>query len=95
MTNDMKQLTKMMEDSKDELSDLMKTGIELKKQFMEENEADLKEISKEEAEIKKEGITITAKAIRDGLKKEERRCKECGKLIDEDSNYCKHCGKEQ
>ena len=47
MTNDMKQLTKMMEDSKDELSDLMKTGIELKKQFMEENEADLKEISKE------------------------------------------------
>ena len=37
----------------------------------------------------------TARAIKDGFMDKQIYCKHCGASIDEDSRFCKKCGKEQ
>jgi len=52
------------------------------------------DLNTKDALTKKEAINITSKAIKDGLFK-NKYCKYCGDLIDEDSIFCKKCGKKQ
>ena len=47
------------------------------------------------ANINKKGIEITTNAIKEGLTGSKIYFKHCGKLIDDDSKFCKSCGKEQ
>ena len=55
----------------------------------------MRENATRKANINKKGIEITANAIKKGLNGSKIYCKHCGKLIDEDSKFCKSCGKEQ
>ena len=57
-----------------------------------ENKAELKEIASTSAEIASDAVSITAKAVREGLS-DTVFCKHCGKEIDADSKFCSHCGK--
>lgn len=99
MGNQIKSLKYMMEDNKDNLSDIMSNAgssvINAKKKIMEEHEDSLQDLNTREANTRKDGIEITARAIRDGLVGEKGYCKHCGKLIDKDSKFCKECGKKQ
>jgi hypothetical protein len=57
-----------------------------------ENKDDLKEIAATSAEIASDAVSITARAVREGLR-DTIFCKHCGKEIDADSKFCSHCGK--
>ena len=86
----------MMKSSRNSLSDLASTTLEIKKNILTENEDMLKEMYTKEAEIEKEGIRIKTSAIKDGLGGiVTKYCKYCGSSIDSDSTFCKSCGKRQ
>lgn len=99
MSRQIKSLKYMVEDSKDDLTDITTTtsnaAIKAQKNILDQNEDILKDITTRKANISKEGIEITTNAIRKGLTKDSIYCKHCGKLIDSDSKFCKICGKEQ
>lgn len=71
--------------------EMAKLSTKTAKYIQEENKEDLKEIVTTTAEIHSEAVTVTAKAIKEGLK-DTMYCKHCGKEIDIDSKFCKHCG---
>ena len=71
--------------------EMAKLSTKTAKYIQEENKEDLKEIVTTTAEIHNEAVTITAKAIKEGLK-DTMYCKHCGKVVDIDSKFCKHCG---
>ncbi len=73
----------------------MSRQIKATKYMMDEVEDDLRELSTRSANISKEGIKITAGAVKDGFTQGNGYCKYCGIPIDEDSIYCKRCGKKQ
>ena len=82
------------------MSQMMKRTIKMQKDILDENEEDLKEISAKSANIEKEAIEIKARAVRDGFinneeKEDNKYCKYCDALIDDDSLFCKKCGKKQ
>lgn len=84
----------MMKSSKNSLSGLAGTALDIKKRILTENEDMLKEMYTKEAEIEKEGIRIKTSAIKDGLVGTKNTyCKHCGAIIDSDSTFCKSCGK--
>lgn len=84
----------MMKYSKNSLSDLAGTALDVKKSILTENEDVLKEMYTKEAEIEKEGLKIKTSAIKEGLSGiNNKYCKHCGALIDSDSTFCKSCGK--
>lgn len=86
----------MMKSSKNSLSDLAGTALDIKKSILTENEDMLKEMYTKDAEIEKEGIRIKTSAIKDGLGGiKTKYCKYCGSSIDSDSTFCKSCGKRQ
>jgi hypothetical protein len=86
----------MMKHSKNSLSDLAGTALDIKKSILAENGDVLKEMYTKEAEIEKEGIRIKTSAIKEGLSGiKTKYCKHCGSLIDGDSTFCKSCGKKQ
>ena len=86
----------MMKSSKNSLSDLAGTALDIKKNILTENEDVLKEMYTKEAEIEKEGLKIKTSAIKEGLSGTKNNyCKHCGSLIDSDSRFCKSCGKKQ
>ena len=86
----------MMKYSKNSLSDLAGTALDIKKNILAENEDVLKEMYAKEAEIEKDGIRIKTSAFKEGISGTKTAyCKHCGALIDSDSKFCKSCGKRQ
>ena len=99
MARQIKATKYMLDESKDSLEAIGKTagniGINIKKDILDENKDNLKNIARDEADIVKDSIKIKARAIKEGLTKENIFWKYCGEPIDEDSIYCKICGKKQ
>lgn len=90
----------MMDESKEDLTDIMTTmgnvQVKSKKNILDQNEETLQNMSNRYANITKDGIETTVRAIKKGLAEEDKMyCKHCGQLIDKDSKFCKNCGKEQ
>lgn len=84
----------MLNDAKDDLAEIGSIAMNTKKKIITENEDVLKDIAKSEANINKEKIESVARVIKDSLNQKTIYCKYCGALIDEDSSFCKHCGKK-
>lgn len=99
MSRQIKVTKHMMDYSKEDLKDILSTsadiGINAEKEILDNNEETMMENATRKANINKKGIEITANAIKEGLNGSKIYCKHCGKLIDEDSKFCKSCGKEQ
>lgn len=99
MSRQIKATKHMMDYSKEDLKDILSTsadiGINAEKEIIDNNEETMMENATRKANINKKGIEITANAIKEGLNGSKIYCKHCGKLIDEDSKFCKSCGKEQ
>ena len=99
MSRQIKATKHMMDYSKEDLKDILSTsadiGINAEKEILDNNEETMMENATRTANINKKGIEITANAIKEGLNGSKIYCKHCGKLIDEDSKFCKSCGKEQ
>ncbi len=99
MSRQVKATRYMMEEAKDDLKEMGTMAgdiqVQTKKNILDQNEDVLKEIEKRSANIKKEGIEIKMRAIKDGFSQNMIYCKHCGASIDEDSKFCKKCGKEQ
>ena len=97
MGRQMKATKYMLDSSKDTLSDIATTGVKIKKDVIEKNEGDLKEIAQKSADIEKGAIKTKARAVREGLLKDDEAifCKHCGKEIPADSKFCKYCGEKQ
>ncbi|MBP5204389.1 zinc ribbon domain-containing protein [bacterium] len=74
---------------------MMSREIKAQKYMIEESKEDLKSISDDMAYATKDGVKTTAGAIREGLTKSTVFCKHCGCEIDDDSKFCKKCGKKQ
>lgn len=90
----------MVEESQDDLVDLATVSsnisIKARKRVMDTNETVLKDMSTRSANINKKAMEITAEAIKKGLSKNEGiYCEYCREVIDDDSLFCKHCGKKQ
>jgi len=70
-------------------------SIDTKKNIYDENEDILKDLASRSANINKDAIKTVTSAIREGLTSDNKiYCKYCGEAIDEDSKFCKKCGKE-
>lgn len=99
MSRQIKATKHMMDYSKEDLKDILSTsadiGINAEKEILDNNEETMMENATRKANINKKGIEITANAIKEGLNGSKIYCKHCGKLIDDDSKFCKSCGKEQ
>lgn len=99
MSRQIKTTKHMMDYSKEDLKDILSTsadiGINAEKEILDNNEETMEDNVTRKANINKKGIEITANAIKEGLNGSKIYCKHCGKLIDEDSKFCKSCGKEQ
>lgn len=96
MSNQLKSMRHMMEESKDDLAKLSGTAVGIRKQILDENEDVLTDIAHKQAKIKSVEIKSAAKAIKEGLTEADSiYCKHCGSEIDSDSKFCKRCGKKQ
>lgn len=99
MSSQIKAAKHMMDYSKEDLKDILSTsadiGINAEKEILDNNEETMEDNVTRKANINKKGIEITANAIKEGLNGSKIYCKYCGKLIDDDSKFCKSCGKEQ
>lgn len=99
MSRQIKAAKHMMDYSKEDLKDILSTsadiGINAEKEILDNNEETMEDNVTRKANINKKGIEITTNAIKEGLTRSKIYCKHCGKLIDDDSKFCKSCGKEQ
>lgn len=99
MSSQIKATKHMMNYSKEDLKDILSTsadiGINAEKEILDNNEETMEDNVTRKANINKKGIEITTNAIKEGLTRSKIYCKHCGKLIDDDSKFCKSCGKEQ
>lgn len=99
MSRQIKAIKHMMDYSKEDLKDILSTsadiGINAEKEILDNNEETMEDNVTRKANINKKGIEITTNAIKEGLTRSKIYCKHCGKLIDDDSKFCKSCGKEQ
>ena len=74
---------------------MISTQVKAVKYMMDESKDDISNISINMADATKEGVETTARAIKKGFTEEGIYCKHCGSKIDNDSKFCKNCGKEQ
>ncbi|MBP3920199.1 MAG: zinc ribbon domain-containing protein [Bacilli bacterium] len=75
---------------------MMSRQMKSVKYMMDESKDDIESISTNMANATKGGIETTARAIKKGFTDEgDIYCKHCGSKIDNDSKFCKICGKEQ
>lgn len=74
---------------------MMSKQIKAGRYAVDESKEDLKTISDTMANATKDGIKTTANAIKEGFTQSKIFCKHCGNEIDDDSKFCKKCGKEQ
>ncbi len=99
MSKQIKAANYMLKDVQDDLTEMGTITGQIdaytRKSILDQNEDVLKDVEIREANIEKEGIEIKTRAIKDGFKGDTMYCKHCGALIDEDSKFCKKCGKEQ
>ena len=98
MSRQVKALKHMTDYSKDDFEAINKNiseaNIKATNNIINEYEDSLKETATKKANINKDAITITTKAIMEGINN-SIYCKYCGTNIDSDSLYCKKCGKKQ
>lgn len=60
------------------------------------NEEILKDTANKSANIHKDAVKTIAHSVKEGLTDNNKvYCKYCGAQIDEDSKFCKKCGKQQ
>ena len=74
---------------------IMSNQVKAVKHMTDYSKEDLKTIADTEVEISASALKKKAKAIKEGLTEEKMYCKHCGSLIDNDSTFCKKCGKKQ
>lgn len=75
---------------------MMSRQIKATRYMMDESKEDIKDISDDMADATKNSIETTMRAIKKGFTEDEKiYCKYCGNKIDNDSKFCKNCGKEQ
>lgn len=65
------------------------------KYIQQQNKDDLTDISNTNAEIASGAVVKTAKAIKEGLKEENKFCTHCGESIPNDAKFCSKCGEKQ
>lgn len=98
MSRQIKAAKYMLEEAQDDLSEMGTTMGKLtattENKILTENEELSKDSSRKKGNIAKEEIEIKTRAIKEGLSGKKVYCKHCGSLIDEDSKFCKSCGKE-
>ena len=98
MSRQVKSLKHMIGYSKEDLTNLMTSAGELainaKKQILNNNEHNIKDIIEKSSDLSSIAVEKTARAIKRGLQNKAIYCHYCGKHIDYDSKFCKHCGKE-
>ncbi len=75
---------------------MMSRQVKATKYMIDGSKEDIQRISTDMAYATKEGIETTTRAIKKGFSEDKSiYCKYCGSKIDEDSKFCKICGKEQ
>ena len=95
MSKQIKATKYMMEEVKDDLADMSSIAIKTGKKIVDENEDTLRDLANKNANIKKDVLETTVRAIKKGFTEEEKVfCKYCGSKINNDSKFCKNCGKE-
>lgn len=98
MKRQLKRSMKILEDNKEDIKKLHQMGSELgvdvKKDVLGSLGDDLKDIASMEADIESVGLEKKAAAIKRGLSEDTRKCPYCGATIDDDSRYCKVCGRQ-
>ena len=96
ISQQVKSLKYMMEESKDDIAKMAGTTVGIKKEVLDDNEDALTDIANKEAKLNAVRIKSAARAIKEGLTENNSiYCKHCGASIDSDSKFCKSCGKEQ
>lgn len=100
MSNQVKATKYMLDDVKDDLTDIGTTvgdvSVNTYKNVIDNNEDNLRETFTKQANISKDAIETTARSIKNGIIKDDViYCKHCGKSIDSDSQFCKFCGRRQ
>ena len=65
------------------------------KYIQQQNKDDLTDISNTNAEIASGAVVKTAKAVKEGLKEENKFCTHCGERIPNDAKFCSKCGEKQ
>ncbi len=74
----------------------MSKQIKATKYVLDDNKKDLKNIVDTGTDISKDALKTTISVIKEGLSEEKNiYCKYCGEEIDDDSKYCKNCGRKQ
>lgn len=100
MSNQVKATKYMLDDVKDDLTDIGTTvgdvSVNTYKNVIDNNEDNLRETFTKQANISKDAIETTVRSIKNSITKDDViYCKHCGKSIDSDSQFCKFCGKRQ
>lgn len=76
--------------------EMSKLSIKMTKHLQQAAQEDLTDIATTNAEIHTEAVKTTASAVKKAFDEVNKTyCKYCGAMIDEDSHFCKACGKEQ
>ena len=69
---------------------VMSNQIKSLRHMSEYSREDLNELNG----IAEDMIKRNASAVKAGLNSKQEYCQECGRVIDADSRFCKHCGKK-